>query len=932
LIVFVPPLAAPRDGWRSGLESEALEKAEPKIEECFRSRILQDFPNLADRESYPSLLNSRYVEKELQNLGKSIDITQAISAIKTGIRSEWQFSDPEKIDAITDAYRWCVFDVLGNTDEFRDEVIKHVLLEEAKRIQEIHKSVKQIEAQVYFLVKQHYELPPAYRRGLERFEKLYLGDEKNKVPFGGRTKEILALDHWLLNEDQPPYAIIAAPAGRGKSALMVVWANLVIKRNLAKVIFIPINNNLETNLKGTILRTLAVRLSNITDSLPPLMDTSAEDLQALCEEQLRSIEIKEGQLLIILDGLDESAQWENLKGFFPNPAAPGVRILVTARYWGIGDQTWRRELGWENESLTKSIPLPELTREGVSEVLESMGNPLAELAPQKDVVSALFNVTEGDPLLIRLFVDLFQDRLKQGAQITIQKIQEMTPGYETYFAEWWKDQRKLWGRQELNPNFEEERALDLLYALAYALGPLRWVDLGMILPSVSHLKDSFKRKSILESLKRFVQGDGGEEYPFTFLHPKLRDYFLGKLIDSSGLPDWEERFLSYCRKELQRLNEHPKKKLDVSPYPIRYYGVHLDTAKRPIRDEEYYELVSEGWMRAWYALEGTYSGFLNDVDRAWKYADQRRDLAMQIKCALCQASVSSLSENVKSTLMMQAIEHNLLSQRQALVMAKQKPSDEEKSEILGDLFPLLDPNLQIEALVAARAIQNEYSRSRALSSLATHLPADLQTQVLQEALDAAQAIQDEDSRSEALSSLAPHLLQELTYGQYSRPGSAAWLPTCPLQEALDAARAIQMSTTAPRRSAAWLPTCPRTCSRRRSTPHGPSRMSADRSEALSSLAPHLPADLQTQVLQEALDAARAIRDEHSRSRALSSLAPHLPADLQTQVLQEALDAARAIQNERLPLRGAQQPGSPPARGPADPGPPGGARRRTGHPG
>jgi hypothetical protein len=62
-----------------------------------------------------------------------------------------------------------------------------------------------------------------------------------------------------------------------------------------------------------------------------------------------------------------------------------------------------------------------------------------------------------------------------------------------------------------------------------------------------------------------------------------------------------------------------------------------------------------------------------------------------------------------------------------------------------------------------------------------------------------------------------------------------------------------------------------------------------RAEALTGLAPHLPAEL----LSEALSAATQIRDESARAKALSGLAPHLPAEL----LSEALSAAAQIRDE-----------------------------------
>jgi hypothetical protein len=56
-----------------------------------------------------------------------------------------------------------------------------------------------------------------------------------------------------------------------------------------------------------------------------------------------------------------------------------------------------------------------------------------------------------------------------------------------------------------------------------------------------------------------------------------------------------------------------------------------------------------------------------------------------------------------------------------------------------------------------RAAPEDFSRTRALTGLAPHLPPDL----LAQALTTATAITDEDSRAEALGGLAPHLPPDL---------------------------------------------------------------------------------------------------------------------------------------------------------------------------
>ena len=215
--------------------------------------------------------------------------------------------------------------------------------------------------------------------------------------------------------------------------------------------------------------------------------------------------------------------------------------------------------------------------------------------------------------------------------------------------------------------------------------------------------------------------------------------------------------------------------------------------------------------------------------------------------------------------------------REALAAARAIGHERSRSRALAALAPHLTAPLLGEALEAARAIGDEgSSRSAALAALAPRLAPTERDQALREAVAAARAIEFEGSRSRALAALAPHLTAPL------------------LGEAVEAARAI-----------------------------GDER---SRSRALAALAPRLAPTERDQALREALEAARAIGDEGSRSAALAALAPRLDCDRCSArrwrqrgrsgtrspgrgagragpppgcaVLGEALEAARAIKDER----------------------------------
>ncbi|NJR61721.1 MAG: hypothetical protein HC769_24535 [Cyanobacteria bacterium CRU_2_1] len=122
-----------------------------------------------------------------------------------------------------------------------------------------------------------------------------------------------------------------------------------------------------------------------------------------------------------------------------------------------------------------------------------------------------------------------------------------------------------------------------------------------------------------------------------------------------------------------------------------------------------------------------------------------------------------------------------------------------------------------------------------MSEIAPHLPIEL----LQQALVDARSTKDASNRASYLAGLAPHLPEIL-------------------QEALETARSIKGF-----------------------------RDDYERATILAKLAPHLP-----EILEEALDAACSILNEPYSGSPLSELAPYLPPEL----LQQALDAARGIKD------------------------------------
>ena len=191
------------------------------------------------------------------------------------------------------------------------------------------------------------------------------------------------------------------------------------------------------------------------------------------------------------------------------------------------------------------------------------------------------------------------------------------------------------------------------------------------------------------------------------------------------------------------------------------------------------------------------------------------------------------------------------------------------------LAPHLPADLLAQALTAATAITSDYRRANALAALAPYLPADL----LAQALAAATAITNDDFRAEALIGLAPHLPEA---------EQAAMLARALTATATDHSRALILTSLAPHLPEAERPAAlaqalaAAIAAAVPSDPH-----SSSDAEALTGLAPYLPADL----LAQALTAATAITDKGSRAKALAGVAPHMPEAERPAALAQALAAA-----------------------------------------
>ena len=182
------------------------------------------------------------------------------------------------------------------------------------------------------------------------FVEYYLGTTDHAVPFEGRQKELATLDDWILNGK--PYRLLVAPAGRGKSALVCHWLARLSQSSVQAplFVFVPVSRPFQTNLESTCLATVCSRLAHHYNTAVP-RNGGLGELRQFITQRLRQEPNDKRQLLIVIDGLDEAANWDFGPNLFPPVPPPYLRILLTTRPRAsdLDNGTWLGRLGWTNQ-------------------------------------------------------------------------------------------------------------------------------------------------------------------------------------------------------------------------------------------------------------------------------------------------------------------------------------------------------------------------------------------------------------------------------------------------------------------------------------------------------------------------------------------------------------------------------------------------------
>jgi hypothetical protein len=456
----------------------------------------------------------------------------------------------------------------------------------------------------------------------------------------------------------------------------------------------------ETNAAITFYQALAVRLAEILDQslTQPSSDPAYYRERAI--QYLDLLRESKRRCLIVIDGLDETMGWHINPSVLPLDPAQSLRIVAAARILAgdRGSADWFHRLGWDRHSdLATAWEVPLLDRDGLEEVVASMGNSLVDLPNNAEVLSELLHLTKGEPLLAELYVKAMLEQPDQSARLTVADLRGLQPGYPGFFKSWWEQQLYAWsqGAAIVDPRIIEAA----LAILACALGPLKLAEFASLMKAV-HGIDRIISADTLRPVQRFVIGDGVKA-GYLFSHPKLADYFRdehfggGEVIRRTrlGMVDW-------AAATVRTLNQgalDPSSDVDHG-YLLKHYAQHL--ACENAAPNRFIELVEDGWRRAWERLEGVDAGFAldvltaRDVLRAYgsdtvRLHESGIGLGGQIRCALSLSSISTTNSTIPSELLALCLRYGVLSEVQALAAVDLNPSATWKAEVFVKLVPYL---------------------------------------------------------------------------------------------------------------------------------------------------------------------------------------------------------------------------------------------------
>lgn len=374
--------------------------------------------------------------------------------------------------------------------------------------------------------------------------------------------------------------------------------------------------------------------------------------------------------------------------------------------------------------------------------------------------------------------------------------------------------------------------------------------------------------TILVQVKQFLDviGTGNDRY-YAVYHTSFGEYLISEenedYIDGleahSLIADYYIQFWSGVDGELPDFQNWES--LDFNGgYGLRHLVHHLERAGRW---EELHSLVTTGqqhlqWAELRRAAEGSYEGYLSDLEAAWRCAEEHldllsyNDLVRLIQYALIKSSIHSLAENISPPLLLALVKNGIWTPQAGLANARLISDSEQRLEVLSKLIPYLKQERQqvVKEVVKALPQVSSIAQARVLTLLIPHVPEPETRDILQRAQSAVERVGNDNEKTEALVALLPYLSE----GERNDV----------LEQALQNTTVMHYE---------------------------------DRFKSIVTLLPHLPKEKRRQVLNKSLMEAQEDKSGWEdwgglRALRLATLANHLPESERLPVLNKAQQALK----------------------------------------
>jgi hypothetical protein len=790
--------------------------------------------------------------------------------------------------------------------------------------------------------RERYGLRWPLRAQVLKFIRNYQDAPGDPRPFVGRAETLGLLDQWLL-QGQSRFKLLSGDAGRGKSALLLNWMDRLVQGGDGLTLwYLPISIRFNTAGETAGLQLLFAALCDTFDGLKgalPERPESEDYVVGIASAWKQQADQTERRFLLVIDGLDEAAnQWLLKRPLLPPQIPPNLHVLISARHkpghaTGAG---WLDDLqiGLRDTPANSVIlELDALDRDALAEAMIRLGAPLDGLAERQAFLDELYRLTDqGDPLLLTLWLGQIWRNRDGLPDLDSTGLERLQPSFLGFYRSWLADQQAVWAAwssQQGQPAVDLVDFEKLMHVLAMAQGPLLLSDLVDVL---GHLDGAVpwerdRLQQVLETAHRVVVGDGAVQ-GYVFVHPRLAQHFQEKAEADPALRSAvRAAFVRWGAATVRRLNCSELAPEDCPRYLLTHYvAVHIDAVDEQDRSalERYHlPLLAHGWPDAWYANDGAWQGYLDDLDRirrrlnAYNRECMRTGrtgdalLGAEVRCALMATTVRSLISGFSlsiETLVREGIWSLARAGRVARecdIPAKSLAGVAALAREMGDIG---QARLWVEeALEAAAAIQEEGTRVWALGNITAQLKGE--AGLLQQALALAAAFDDEGLRADALSSVAAQLEGDAKHavlhqaqtaaGNVPEPGRRVRALTAvaanlegvsrhrALTQALNAATAIKGDAAGDAVVAAPDHIDPTDLGKRLSD--------LALLDALRRLVPLLAGD--RGLLQQALTASAALQDDRARMLILREIAPHLEGESRQATLGQLLAYAATLEHD-----------------------------------